>query len=491
VLGFDYLLVDDPDRTDAENFDDRVALGQLIGRGGRTYGKTIALVDFDNIQEVLMRDGAEHVLAGYNTEKLKGRFEFIAKYVEEHPLFRLFHNEGKIDPVNRSLKTISLANGHITYGVIEGQKNPGDQFLGKHPEKTTFEEMQMFSSEAWMKHVDARSELGCIIRGSGVPDGRRDTPFHDMINDRNMTRIWYSSFVNPNYTKKRDAERAEFYGGRHTHGYRTNVLGQEGDVASGAWDMEDIEACENGKPIKLFEINKVNYPIFKADPDRVFIMSAPASMPLRVIATDIGRAPTECGIWAWQVKNEKWELIYRVKMNGLVHYQQAFVLDYLADFFNAATIGIDATDGLGLSVAVELIDENQTEFKGKKYYKRVQPINFSGNVEIGFERGEDGDIRFEKGEPIPIKQHIDEAMWKCGLAWFHEERLSLPIDDELKTQFQAELAVLGQTKYIFQSPLPNHVISMFKVFLRSVQVLEPDKTPTRRQQKPWLGAWLG
>lgn len=488
MLAYDFLLVNDEKLTEDENFDGRINLGSGIFIGGRIYGKTLVGIEFDALQEMLVHDGEKHLIYAKDQKHLIPRMEFCAKYVEQHKFFKLYHLRGKTDTVKRSPYIIELENGHTTEGVIEGQKSPGSAFQHFHPERKSADEFQMITSLGYAKQVDSKSELGCIERVGGVPDGRRDTPMHEKINDPDQKRFRfrYTSYINPYWNKKREEEAIKKYRGKETHEYKTNVMAEEGDVAFGAWDTTDIDACVNSKMIpKTFELSKEMYEAFKDNLHRAFILSKPEWAEEIIQAADVGIRPSEVGIFA--LRTGKWHLIYRIRLMGLIYEEQAIVHDYLATFFNSTCISLDASEGLGDSIAYHLINEKEIQFKGKEYSKRVLRGKFNSKMSVGFLKDADGNFIIENGERAEIIEHVDEATWKFGLSMFREKRLVLPNDEDLKAQFAAELAAKGQSKFVFSSPIPNHIVSMFKCFFLAEYERHGKKINLRNR---FLGEWI-
>jgi len=488
MLAYDFLLVNDDKLTEDKNFDGRINLGSGIFIGGRIYGKTLVGIEFDALQECLVHDGDKHLIYAKDQKHLNPRMEFVARYIEQHKFFMLYHLIGKTDTVKRSPYIIELENGHTTEGVIEGQKSPGSAFQHFHPERKSADEFQMITSLGYSKQVDSKAELGCIERVGGVPDGRRDTPMHEKINnpEEKRYRFRYPSMINPYWNKKREEEAVKKYRGRETHEFKTNVLALEGDVAFGAWDDGDIQDCISSKLIpKNFELSKEMFEAFKDNLGHAFVLSRPEWAEQIIQASDVGIRPSEIGIFA--LKAGKWHLIYRISLMGLIYEQQAIVHDYLATFFNSTCISLDTTEGLGDSIAFHLINEKEPQFKGKEYNKRVLRAKFNEKMSVGFLEDPEGNFIIENGERVEIREHVDEATWKFGLTMFREKRLVLPNDEDMRSQFAAELAAKGTNKFVFSSPIPNHIISMFKCFFYAEHERYGKKTNLK---KKFLGEWI-
>lgn len=488
LLSYEFNLVEDDKLSKKENFKRRKALGDLVGRGGRIYGKSMVVIDIDSVQDAILHDGEEHLLVALDLKHLDPRFDFLGDYIQNHPFFSLYTLDSKLDSVNRSKKTVVLKNGHHTFGRIEGTKSPGDGFLGLHPNRKSFEEAQLISMTAFNKQVDTQSELGSVIRSSGVPDGRRDTPFHEDINNKSKRVIWYTSEINPFWDDRRRKDAEIRYGGKNTHAYVTNVLGKEGDIAFGAWDVEDIRSNMTKVNVKHFEVTKDNYDKLLISPVSVINIVPDEKSEFIIQASDIGKSPSECGIFS--LRKGKWHLLYRITMRGLVHFQQAKVFHHIADIMRSNIIALDTTEGLGESIAQHLINEKEVEFKNCNYAKRVMPCYFNINLITGYKKNESGEIIFEDKKPVEIKTHSDEYAWIRGMTFFKEQKFVLQDDMDLISQFTAEMAIKGANKTMFTSPIPNHIISMFKVFLLTEWNLNKDKKPTKFHKSDFIGTWL-
>lgn len=489
MLAYDFLLVDDNELSEQENFSRRINLGDGIFIGGRIYGKTLVGIEFDALQEMLVHDGDKHIIYAKDQKHMLPRMEFCAAYVENHKFYQLYELQSKKDTVGRSSTfMIELENGHVTAGVIEGQKSPGEAFQHWHPERKSADEFQQITSLGYSRQVDSKSELGCVERVGGVPDGRRDTPMHEKINDTDLKRFRfrYPSMINPHWNKKREEEAIKKYNGRETHAFKTNVMADEGDVAFGAWDSEDINACVDAKRIpKTFEVSKELFDTCKDDLSRMFILEKPLWAEEIIQASDVGIRPSEMIVMAR--KKQIWHLIYRIRMMGLIYNEQAVVHDYLATLFNSSCIALDTTEGLGESIAQHLINEKEPSFLGKEYSKRVYRAKFNEKIGMGFLQDAEGKYVIKNGERVEVEEHTDEAAWKLGLSKFRDKLIDLPNDEDLRAQFSAELATQGTNKFVFESPIPNHIISAFKVFFlaeftRHGKILQDKKPP--------LGFWV-
>jgi len=265
-------------------------------------------------------------------------------------------------------------------------------------------------------------------------------------------------------------------------------LGEEGDIAFGAWDVEDIRANMTKASVKHFEITKTNYDRFLANPISVANMIPDDLTEFVIQASDIGKSPSECGIFS--LRKGKWHLLYRITTRGLVHFQQAKVFHNISEIMRSNIIALDTSEGLGESIADHMINEKEVEFKNREYAKRVVKCYFNTNIVTGWVKDEQGKILFEDKKPVEIKTHSDEHAWIRGMTFFKEKRFVLQDDFDIVSQFSAEMAVKGSKKTLFNSPVPNHIISMFKVFLLAEWNLNKDVKPNKFQKSDFLGTWL-
>ena len=101
-------------------------------------------------------------------------------------------------------------------------------------------------SEFWRS-----AEPGCMKRVYSVPDGDRSTEFFritqqaviDLPEHRNGWRLFHwpkTIMPDPFWSADRDAGFVKLFGGRHTPGYKRNVLGEWGEAENPVWNWDVV-----------------------------------------------------------------------------------------------------------------------------------------------------------------------------------------------------------------------------------------------------------
>ena len=437
---------------------------ETLVQNGVISHNSLCTTSFNSIIDLISNSHLSTLIMAKDTTHLTRGISRTLNYIEHHPFFKFWLLKGKTNSVNRKDPiTVTLRNGHMTYAEIEGMRNPGDNFTGYHVHKKIFEEAQMITKEAYDKQLNSKHETFCVEIMSGVPDGRRLTPFSLMYNKKGMgtAKVVIPAMVNPFWSKKQKEELLLFFGGEQSQGYQTNVLAHEGDSAVGAWDMSQYDDCvDKSRRSKVYYINKENF-IHYAD---FLFLSRNERAKKIYLSADIGlsSAPTEVIVWGLEKKG--WIKYYRVCFQGLTFVQQAEVFDYLMMQFRAEKLGLDATDGTGTAIFVDLT--TNPKYKGKGYNHRVDGVKFNENIIIGHK------INDETGEPILDKsgKKIDRVaeikVWStlCMRGMFAEQEVNLPYDEEECSQFAKQIAIRTENGKIKYSKGFDHIIDAFRVF---------------------------
>lgn len=126
----------------------------------------------------------------------------------------------------------------------------GEAFRGVHVNA-----MALVDEAAKLKRAVQWSEFwrscepGCIKKTYSVPDGDRSTQYFAMCNDAvvNLPEgkpgrrlfLWPKTIMPaPFWTPERDAQFIRDFGGRHTPGYKRNVLGEWGEAENPVWSWD-------------------------------------------------------------------------------------------------------------------------------------------------------------------------------------------------------------------------------------------------------------
>ena len=472
---------------------DRVALGTVDDCGGRNTSKSFGLVH-DVLQDALVRPGEQCGITSRDANHLTKRLEELWKY-RYHPFCRpLIVRARRGEPYS----IIEWWNGHESIGVYEGTAAEGDNYLGTHWQRVNIDEFQLMSREAWRKMYDAKSEEGVVMRMTGVSDGRRDTPAHDVRNDPAWQRYLN---IKPQYLNERvwtpgnKVRSIRAYGGVDSQGYVTNVDAGEGEPVSGVWDLAALRACvltlaaDKHKPlearrtircpqVKLHARDFVDAhggPNVELPPDRNSAVDVWLSI-------DVGkrRHPSVIGIWG--IDKEIPHLWGMVVLNKVEYPDQAMFLQQLIRYYGVVRVGVDIGEAGGDQIVSEL-----SRWKKKPAGLEIMPFNFSAHVEVP-----DLGVVVREGKR---RKRDKEATKKYGLKYFTtvqlqrriaERRIVLLYSEEMFTEFGSEVAKVTTGRFStipesYYGPQGDHIIDMIRVLEAMMFYHAQNKQQKRRK----------
>lgn len=479
TLSYEYLVADDPKKTEQENFDLKKSAGQGYNIGGRKFGKSFVTIFCDALLTIIHYTGKIVVLASFDSKHLKTRMEEICNYVSLHPFFKIFHLKGvKIDTVSRSPYKIQMRHGLKFYGINENiyGKNPGTDYHQHHYHKFIYEEASYESETGHTKRVDSTSELGAIERLSGIPDVTDSSYLGQVLNNpkKKGEVIRLPQYVRFNWTDEAKNNAIEEYDGEGSIDYKLNVDGIKIEGAHGIFDMERVKDCFNDqKQVKVFQISKddikdLDDSEFKEVlKNKIIIDKIPSEF--KYICADIGdgNAPTEI-IIVYKL-DEKYIYSYNITLNSLTDDEQYKVFKWLYDKLDGAFIGLDCTDGTGRAIYRELAKKIGTD--------HLVYVHFNKNMTVGFEE-KDGKIVRDKNKKATLKQEntmnwADKTLKKL----LYKKRIELYMDEKFYKQFSSYKIVNGKRK----TSKHDHLLQAFQVFAITHWNKESKKAKKKRR----------
>jgi hypothetical protein len=517
TLGWDHLLPDSVPIDSGGREADRVSMGNCFDWGGRATSKSWGGTH-DELQDGIVRAGELSLVTSLDDNHLEKRIELLWKYKNQHPLFKVLVTGARRDPH----AIMNWWNGHETNGIIESTTGEGDTYLGTHAHRVNIDEFQLTSQNAWTKLHDAVSEDGCVMRTTGVSDGRLDTPAHDTRNSDQYAPYVHEKPQMLNKIKWTPANKLraiETYGGIDSQGYKTNILALEGDPMSGVWDMDQIKACiatmsedsrknvENRRPQKC-PVEYVNGVKFKeyvenfmagyiADGkskekaralavERVIgTIDFPADRDAKqrvVLSMDVGKRihPSVVGIWGIDEKGNP--VLWGIVIFYSVDYEdQAEILKHMIDRYGADYIGLDTTGRGGDAIAEKLIkwrsvDEGLT----------IVPVVFSSTVEVPDPTKTEGRRKRDRNakKKLGVKYFATSQLQ----IRFQRQAITLLHDFSMLTEFQTEVAKRssGRTQSVpetYFGPRGDHRIDMLRCLEMLLYVMTAKRGRARRRRE--------
>lgn len=482
---------------------DRKDLGEAYECGGRSTSKSWGLVH-DATQTPCVRRGEETLVTSRDDNHLTKRLDTIKIYVTQHPLLsELVSGKAKW---NEPYARVEFVNGHVIKGIYESTSGEGENYVGEKFHRKLIDEFQLTSMQAWKNLHDATADgQGCVVRATGVSDGRRDTPMHKIRTDTEKQAAVYKKpqYLSESWTPRRKRDAIDEYGGIDSQDYKTNVDAEEGEEVSTVWNLRDILLCtkvpKEDQRKNLDNKHFVQCPILqinKQDIDEEGLPS-PARFPEVqniewpiFIPVDIGwkRDPTIAGVFGIEPVKDEFKIHQwgNIEMLHVDYSDQAAILLEMAKHYKADGVGIDYTGSDGTAVAQEwerLDDPYIDEVWFVKWDTRV-PILVEGQKRFG--RKKEPDKKVDKRHFITLRM----------MTRFGNRMAELLYDDSTILEFRTEVKKPSTSRastyeFLYSAPKGDHRIAMMRI-LEYMLYLSPTRQKQKRMQDSlWSSDILG
>lgn len=454
MLSFEYLLDEDPNLSEKENFKLKEGSGNIYAFGARKYGKSLIVEIIDILISMVLLEKELVGFSSYDAIHIRGILEIIIQVLENHPFYTKI-----LEPkINRSPNFhIYLKSGYVLDSINYnlGSKNPGGQYYQKHLTRLYAEEHSFESEEVFKKRLDAISENGCVERLAGMTNFIKHSPCGRIFND-SFKKPWisnYPQYVNPKWDEKEREKALREHGGGSTASYRIYVEGEIVLDGISVFDKERVDRCYlTDREIKQFEINKDNFEIF----EQIIILDRPTNVTNIYLAADIGEsAPTEI-ILLGQI-NEKYRYLYNITLYNLTDKQQYKIFKYIAEKIEVNVLGLDTTDGTGRAI-----------FRGlEEIFPRENLVwvAFNEKIDIDFQKDEYNRIKFQDGNPVYKQEFVTDWSIVRLKKLLYDELLELPFDIKFEIQINSVVSMLSGRRLIYQCMADaDHLFSAFRIF---------------------------
>jgi hypothetical protein len=437
-----------------QKFNIRKNVGDAYAFGGRNFGKTKVFHEIDINLSLLHDDSYSCCFTSVDMIHMDRVLDSVKEAMENHPIIKCWT---KKNGTKKSPWRLKGKNGWNLIGANMGilSSNPGKSFYGLHVFKIFGEEMSLESQEVYEKRQDSVSELGAVMRLSGMTNFTRHSPagkaFYNPENKGKIINL--PQFVNPNYDKKTHENRLKEFAGEDTILFKTFVKGEVVEDGVSEFDTERISKCVNEKiEIKAFEITKEKFPRFK----NIIITERPLNAERIFIAADIGESAGSEIIVISETKGI-YTYLYNITLYNLTHLEQADIFDYLIKKLQANVVALDCGDGTGRAVKREL----------EQKYPKENLIHYDGSMKIAvdFEKDNEGNIKLEKGKPVNLEEFMSEWSVRRLKVLLYEQKMRLPLDYKMEQQFSSVMGFSSgsRTKYKCIAA-SDHLFDAFRVF---------------------------
>jgi len=457
-----------------ENFQLRIGAGEIYNLGSRKYGKSLITEKIDIPISMLHDDNFWCGFTSVDAIHLQDILDVVTRASTNHPILSMWKKRFRASPKYE----LEARNGWLLQGINMNvqAKEPGKQFFGKHVMKLWIEEASLETNKVYEKRKDSLSEMGAVIRSSGMTNFTRHTPagraFYDPANKARICNL--PQYVNPTFDEKEERERAKEYGGKESASYRVFVGGEVIEDGISEFDMSRIEKFINEHiELKVFEVKKEDFSLFK----NIIIVERPANAERIFLSADIGDGAGGTEILVHSEIGNKYNYLYRIALYNLKDDEQEEIFDYLIQKLNANVVGLDCGDGTGRAIYRRL----------EKKYSKDNLVYYGGGLKIGvdFQKNTTGEIALENGEPIFIEEFMSEWGVRRLKTLLYEGRINMPKDFKYERQLNSVISrtVGTRTVYACLSEDGDHVFDAHKVFAIA-QWLKKDfnKTPKMKRE---------
>ncbi|MCX8066106.1 MAG: hypothetical protein N3G21_13220 [Candidatus Hydrogenedentes bacterium] len=346
---------------------------------------------------------------------------------------------------------IRFTNGFTLWGRIAGPR--GINFQGMHVDWQIVDEAQEMTDTSWGELYQALNSGGKRWV-YGVPNGIRNT-FYRMTFLREAEQYRWQSYLNPEYTREKDEELAQLYGGRDSPGYKHRVLGIHGEPENAVFNLDDYYDCiddslrNNELLISKGALGEISLP--------------PAEQGNYYLGCDLGysRDPSEFVVF----KNDFPHLInvFRVHLENVNYTEQEKLICQLDRVFNFRKIGIDS-GGSGQAVAHHLVNQSD-ELKNK-----ICLIEFGGTVET-----------FKTYEGKPSRRRVKEWMTELLQRMMSDRNIIFPRCIDRENQYANHTYYVNSQGACIYSKGNDHIIDADRCAVYTYWLDTKDETSFRRR----------
>ena len=262
----------------------------------------------------------------------------------------------------------------------------------------------------------------------------------------------WPSWLNPDWSREREAELLEFYGGRDSAGWQHEVAGEHGNPSYGAFNVEQFNLCRQ----EVFEYQKIvitdselrDCETEEAAHDRMeMLLNLTPRSGLFWIGGDLGYTndPTELIVFQEAEVGERslLKMILRLNLEYVAYPHIAQIIALLERYYTPAGIGVD-NGGNGLSVVQELFTLDK--YKGLELEGRLKGYDFGGMTRLAVRDGKE------------IKKRTKELMTSLINGAMQRKQFIFPAEDlEVEGQFTTHTYTLRDGKIIY-SKGNDHIV---------------------------------
>ncbi len=455
LLSYEYLIDNQPELSEKDNFELRKGAGDIYCMGGRLFGKTLFVEKVDLCIDMIVMPGSLVGFASYDALHIKGVLETTVRIVEHHPFIKLFKER-----INRNPYLIQLKNGWNLISVnmnITGKK-PGAQFFQKHFDKLYIEEASFETKDVYEQRRDSISEDGCVFRVAGMTNFTQHTPCGQMFYNLS-NKAWVLNlpqYVNPKWDEKAKVKALKDFGGEQSIGYRIFIKGEVVEEGVSVFDMPRVRKnYVEGRLTKTFEIRKENFPYF----EQLIVIEKPKNAEVTYVCSDIGESAATEIIVIFKIK-DRYRLVYNVTLHNLTDKEQFKLFKWLVMKLEANFIALDCTDGTGRAIYRSLEEVPEIK-KGNLVW-----VGFNEKIPVGFAKDDKDNTIYKNGKATYVEEYVSEFSIKHLQVLLYSELMEIPAEDyKFDMQVNNIRAMQSGTRIKYECAIKeDHYFQAFQTF---------------------------
>lgn len=438
----------------------RCDAANIIHLDGRDVGKTINLTT-SALHYAFVTPGGKGLVAAPHQGQLDTIIEEIEGQIERSPVLSnsiAMNRYGKQKITRKPYYRVEFVNGAILYFRPAGAY--GVPFRSLHVQRIWADEAAWLPEKAWTA-LRQCLKTGGKWRIYSTPNGVRDTTYYRLTTKSKVFTVFrWPSWKSPTWTKSREAELLDFYGGRDTVGWQHEVAGEHGRPSYGAFNVEHVaNALKDLLEYKRIHITGSELRDCQSENEAearldMLLDLSPVSGRFW-IGGDLGYTndPTELMVFREDISEEKSTLraILRVHMTQVGYPLISQTIGLLAAYFKPAGIGIDY-GGNGMAVVQELTHLDKYKHL---HFGQLQGYHFGGTTSVVV--GTD-----DNGQPIEAKKRTKEYMTQLISGALQRGELTLPSSDtEIEDQFVTQTYSL-QSGVVVYSKGNDHILDAIR-----------------------------
>ncbi|CAM2070236.1 Intein splicing domain-containing protein [Sulfidibacter corallicola] len=344
---------------------------------------------------------------------------------------------------------VEFTNGTVLYFRPAGAN--GESFRSLHVHRVWVDEGAWLTERAW------KALRQCLLTGGrmriySTPNGMRNTTYYRLTTNSSFKVFRWPSWISPLWTKDRERDLLDFYGGRDTAGWQHEVAGEHGKPSYSAFNLDAFNACR--KEVLAYSRIAITGAELTdcADESAVFdrlemLLNLEPQDGVFWIGGDLGYTndPTELVVFREDESGGKpvLTLFLRVHMEQVAYPCISQVIALLDHHFSATGIGVDY-GGNGMAVVQELLGLDK--YKSNSLNGRLLGIHFGGMTTVTVRGGQE------------IKKRTKEHMTQLINGALQRRELIIPASDsDIEDEFTTHTYVLRDGRVIY-SKGHDHII---------------------------------